>query len=86
MNLKLSAEEAVKLVELLDREVPITRYAPNFRTGEEMDANGVMKPKQPKPSTCYDYFLDYLDCHVRRMFRNMCVCFTYFILDVCLIG
>jgi hypothetical protein len=71
---KLSKEEASKLIELLHREIPLSRYVKFFdeKTGEVMDFNTELKRRQelltPKPSTCYDYFLDYMNCHVRCSF------------------
>jgi hypothetical protein len=75
---KLSPEEAVQLVELLGREIPIAQYVKfvNERTGEEMDINEVIKQQQPKQSSCYDYFLDYMNCHV-RLVVFFCVSMLY---------
>ena len=70
---KLSKEEAVQLVELLDREVPKSRYMKfiNAKTGEEVDYDTYLQlqqQQQPKPSSCYEHFLDYMNCHVRVFF------------------
>ena len=64
---KLSAEEAAKFVHLLEQTVPIEHYAKfvNERTGEEVSIDDVIQQRKPKPSSCYDYFLDYMNCHVR---------------------
>ena len=64
---KLSAEEAAKLVQLLSVEVPISKYAKviNERTGEEININDAIQQRQPKPSSCFEYFTDYMNCHVR---------------------
>ena len=73
---KLSPEEAAKLVVLLDREVPVSHYAKfiNERTGEEVDIEEVKKQRQPKPSSCYEYFLDYSNCHVRFVTASILLC------------
>ena len=92
---KLSPEEAAKLVVLLDREVPVSHYAKfiNERTGEEVDIEEVKKQRQPKPSSCYEYFLDYSNCHVRLLlhrfycamaFLCVCVCVCVCVCDIVL--
>ncbi len=69
LNIKetLSRDEMQRLVKLLDKEVPLEKYAKslNDRTGEEIDTKEVMEKSQPKPSSCYEQFLDNMNCHVR---------------------
>jgi hypothetical protein len=86
---KLSPDEAVKLVELLDREVPVTRYAKfiNEDTGEEVDINTALQQQQPRPTSCFEFFSDYMNCHVRdyifSMTRCVIFCLLYLLLLCC---
>lgn len=67
---KLSRDEMKRFVELLDTEVPLEKYARsiNDRTGAATDTKEAMENSQPKPTSCYEQFLDNMNCHVRVVF------------------